>query len=96
MPFKCPHCGSWIDKYVLAGVYLHFDEDIPTIEQDGSSPMRWSGRFKPLAMLECGECGMVSFLTRQKAKVLGLEPIPSADLYPAPESEETEESEDER
>ena len=90
MPFRCPSCGTAIDRYVLAGAYLHFDKDLPTIERDGCCPMRWSGRFRPLAMLECGECGMVSFLTRQRAGALGLDPIPSDELYPAMDEEEAE------
>ena len=87
MSFKCSSCGTEITKYILAGNYLLVDWDLPDIERDGSCLMRISGRFKALAMIECPECGTISFLNLKKAHSLGLRQIPSSELYPQKDTE---------
>ncbi|MCI6261512.1 MAG: hypothetical protein SOV63_03665 [Pyramidobacter porci] len=72
MSHKCPFCGAEIFDYTLAGVYLHPDDDIPYLEKDGHVPMRWSGQFQALAMIECPKCGQISFMSVNSAKEKGL------------------------
>ncbi len=69
MAYVCPYCShEEIKHYTLAGTYI-----IPS-EDDGKhvAMMRWGSAFKPIAMISCPECGMISFMEVDAAQKRGM------------------------
>jgi len=78
---KCKECETEITEYRVVGVCMAHDQaDQEEYFDKGLDvfPLRVSGGFKALKMVECSECGNVLFFSLKSKAAEGMIRIPNA------------------